>query len=150
MSQELTRASDGRTSPLPTAPGGDRSVADSARFAAIDPADPKDQALVRQALKRWPKRWRGLDDKKKDAFVEGLVEAHDTARALMNGAIDPKDQLDAASLVLSAVKTAAALEAQNQADEHLEDKNARLDAGALTERVETPVKFIKGIDGDAL
>jgi hypothetical protein len=42
------------------------------------------------------------------------------------------------------------IEAQNQADEHLEDKNARLDAGAVTDRVETPIKFIKGIDGDAL
>ncbi len=31
-----------------------------------------------------------------------------------------------------------------------EDKNARLDAGAVTDRVETPIKFIKGIDGDAL
>jgi len=82
--------------------------------------------------------------------VEGLEEAHDTARAIMKGAIDAKDQLDAAGLVLSAVKTAAIIEAQNQADEHLEDKNARLDAGALTDRVETPIKFIKGVDGDAL
>lgn len=145
-----TRATDGRTSPPPTASGGDRSVSSGDRFAAIDPANPKDQALIRQAVKRWPKRWRGLDDAKKDSFVAGLVEAHDTARDLMRNAIDPKDQLDAANLVLSAVKTAAVIEGQNQADEHLEDKNARLDAGAVTERVETPVKFIRGVDGDAL
>jgi hypothetical protein len=128
---------------LPSASGG-------AQFNAIDPADPKDQALVRQAVKRWPKRWRGLDDAKKDKFVAGLEEAHDTAREIMRGAVDPKDQLDAAGLVLSAVKTAAIIEGQNQADEHLEEKNARLDAGQATERVDTPIKFIKGIDGDAL
>jgi len=141
MNNDTRHTEDGAH--LPSASGGDR-------FNAIDPADPKDQALVRQAVKRWPKRWRGLDDAKKDKFVEGLEEAHDTARAIMKGAIDAKDQLDAAGLVLSAVKTAAIIEAQNQADEHLEDKNARLDAGALTDRVETPIKFIKGVDGDAL
>ena len=101
-------------------------------------------------MKRWPKRWRGLDDAKKEKFVEGLEEAHDTAREIMRGSVDSKDRLDAAELVLSAIKTAAMIEAQNQADEHLEDKNARLDAGAVTDRVETPIKFIKGIDGDAL
>ena len=141
MSNNERHSDDGAH--LPSAQGG-------AKFNAIDPTDPKDQALVRQAVKRWPKRWRGLDDAKKDKFVEGLEEAHDTARAIMKGAIDAKDQLNAAGLVLSAVKTAAIIEAQNQADEHLEDKNARLDAGALTDRVETPIKFIKGVDGDAL
>ncbi len=141
MNNDTRHTEDGAH--LPSASGGDR-------FNAIDPTDPKDQALVRQAVKRWPKRWRGLDDAKKDKFVEGLEEAHDTARAIMKGAIDAKDQLNAAGLVLSAVKTAAIIEAQNQADEHLEDKNARLDAGALTDRVETPIKFIKGVDGDAL
>jgi hypothetical protein len=144
MSNEITRARDADDgASRPTAAGGDR-------FTSIDPADPKDQALIRQAVKRWPKRWRGLDEAKKDSFVAGLAEAHDTAREIMRGAVDPKDQLDAANLVLSAVKTAAIIEGQNQADEHLEEKNARLDAGQVTDRVETPVKFIRGVDGDAL
>ena len=141
MSNNERHSDDGAH--LPSALGG-------AKFNALDPNDPKDQALVRSAMKRWPKRWRGLDDAKKEKFVEGLEEAHDTAREIMRGSVDSKDRLDAAGLVLSAIKTAAMIEAQNQADEHLEDKNARLDAGAVTDRVETPIKFIKGIDGDAL
>lgn len=145
-----TRATDGRTSPPPTASGGDRFVTGGDRFVALDPLDPKDQALVRQAMKRWPKRWRGLDDAKKDKFIAGLEEAHDTAREVMRSSVEVRDQLSAAGLVLSAVKTAAMIEAQHQADEHLDDKNARLDAGAVTDRVETPIKFIRGVDGDAL
>jgi hypothetical protein len=141
MSNSERHSEDGAH--LPSAQGG-------AKFNALDPADPKDQALVRSAMKRWPKRWRGLDDAKKDKFVQGLEEAHDTAREIMHGSVDNKDRLDAAGLVLSAIKTAAMIEAQNQSDEHLQDKNDRLDAGAVTDRVETPIKFIKGIDGDAL
>jgi hypothetical protein len=141
MSNSERHSEDGAH--LPSAQGG-------AKFNALDPADPKDQALVRSAMKRWPKRWRGLDDAKKDKFVQGLEEAHDTAQEIMHGSVDNKDRLDAAGLVLSAIKTAAMIEAQNQSDEHLQDKNDRLDAGAVTDRVETPIKFIKGIDGDAL
>jgi hypothetical protein len=141
MSNSARHSEDGAH--LPSAQGG-------AKFNALDPADPKDQALVRSAMKRWPKRWRGLDDAKKEKFVQGLEEAHDTAREIMHGSVDNKDRLDAAGLVLSAIKTAAMIEAQNQSDEHLQDKNDRLDAGAVTDRVETPIKFIKGIDGDAL
>ena len=121
-----------------------------AGFAAIDPADPKDQAMVRKAAKRWPKRWSGIDDAKKTRFVEGLAAAHDKAMSTMQDSHDPELAMQAASLVLSAVKTAAVLEGQNQADDHMEEKNARIDEGKATERVEMPVKFIRGTEGEGV
>lgn len=126
------------------------SASGGAGFTAIDANDPKDHALVRQVVKRWPKRWRGIDDAKKTKFVEGLAAAHDKAMSTMQDSHDPELAMQAASLVLSAVKTAAVLEGQNQADDHMEEKNARIDEGKATERVEMPVKFIRGTEGEGV
>lgn len=125
-------------------------VRGGAEFASIDPADPKDQAMVRKAAGRWPKRWRGIDAEKKDRFVHGLVAAHDKALETMTAASDPELAMQATALVLSAIKTAAVLEGQNQSDDHVQDKNDRLDSGKPTERLETPVRFIVGTDGSGV
>ena len=138
----------GQTSEINRPPGG--IVAGGAGFASIDPMDPKDQAMVRKAVGRWPKRWRGIDAAKKDRFVEGLMSAHDKALSTMNETQNPELAMQATNLVLSAIRTAAVLEGQNQADDHLEDKNERLDSGKITERIETPVRFIKGTDGSGV
>lgn len=138
----------GQSAEIKNAPGA--IVRGGAEFASIDPADPKDQAMVRKAAGRWPKRWRGIDAEKKERFVHGLVAAHDKALETMTAAADPELAMQATALVLSAIKTAAVLEGQNQADDHLQDKNDRLDSGKATERVDTPVRFIVGTDGSGV
>lgn len=51
---------------------------------------------------------------------------------------------------VSAAKVLAALEAQNQTDDHAEDKNQRLDSGKNTEQVGHAVKYIAGVDPGVL
>jgi len=88
--------------------------------------------MLNEALRRWPKRWRGLDDDTKTEFVVGLKEANQTARAHLQ---DPDRGLDAAKAVAQIVGVATKIEAQIQADDHVEDKNRRLDEGKPTERL---------------
>lgn len=85
--------------------------------SGLDLTNPRDQGLARQAMKNWPKRWRGLTPEFKDRCAKQLQIAIDEADALaMTG---PEGVSDAAKIRLSAVKTAAMMEAQNQSDEHL-------------------------------
>ncbi len=102
--------------------------------SALDMSSEDDRAMVREAMKRWPKRWRGLSDDRKEGFISGLTEAGAVARQHLNSD-DPGVALDAAKAVSSIVKTAVQMEAQIQADDHLQDKNARLDDGKATERI---------------
>lgn len=91
--------------PIPSGGGG------------IDLTDPKDQALARQAMKNWPKRWRGLTAEFKERCTKQLQIAIDEADSLaMTG---PEGVADAAKIRLSAVKTAVMMEGQNQSDDHL-------------------------------
>ena len=69
MSNNERHSDDGAH--LPSAQGG-------AKFNALDPNDPKDQALVRSAMKRWPKRWRGLDDAKRVIKAERVASVCST------------------------------------------------------------------------
>jgi hypothetical protein len=48
---------------------------------------------------------------------------------------DPDVALDAAKTIGSIVRTAVAMEGQNQADEHMEAKEERLDSGKVTENI---------------
>jgi hypothetical protein len=48
---------------------------------------------------------------------------------------DPDVALDAAKTIGSIVRTAVAMEGQNQADEHMEAKEDRLDSGKVTENI---------------
>ena len=110
----------------PGAPGG--------ASRALDGTNPKDQALVREAIKRWPKRWAGVDVDLKADFIEGMKEAHKKAREILK-APDPELALKAVQAIGSILKTAVAMEGQVQADDHLADKNERLDGGKSTENV---------------
>lgn len=93
---------------------------------AIDVTTLKDQGLVRRAMKEWPRRWRGLSDSFKERCVRDLEWAAEQARMA-------SDPLEGAKVLASVTKTVVAMEAQQQADDHLADKNARLDAGKPTE-----------------
>src|SRR3990167_7624346 len=83
----------------------------------LDPENnPPGAGLIAWAVKRWPKRWRGLDDEKKDAIVGSL----DRARAKGDGLLESDDAETAVAgggLVVSASRALIKIEAQNQADE---------------------------------
>jgi len=87
---------------------------------ALDMANEKDRALVRQASRKRP-RWNVPESKRQDLKVK-LDRAMDLAEGEGNY-----------EAVFSGVKTYLGMAAQDQADDHLDDKNDRLDSGKLTE-----------------
>ena len=122
------------------------------RAPALDMTTEKDRGMVRMAANRWPKRWRGLTPEFKDRLCEDLLLAANIARRVGESTVDDEVALKAANALASVVKTGYSMEAQIQADEHLQDKNERLDAGKLTESVgaQTPIKYIEGLDSSKL
>ena len=104
------------------------------RKLTLDLTDEKDRGMVREAMKRWPRRWRGLTEAVKEEMAASLRAANSVAIQLAQSP-DPSVALDAAKTITSVVRTAVAMEGQNQADDHLEAKNERLDAGKATENV---------------
>jgi len=127
-------------------PGG----ASTTPSGGLDLTDPKDQALARQAMQRWPKRWRGISSERKEKWVAQLVQAGDAASDLVENSPTPEIQLSAIAAMTSVVRTAAAIEGQNQADDHAQEKAERLDAGKPTENINHGVKFIRGVDGEGI
>jgi len=99
---------------------------------ASDPHRVKgDLVMLRRALKnRWP-----VKSEHQGRIVERLMDLIEDA--------DPK-------IAASAVRTGVAMVDANIRIDQEEDKADRLDAGKATERVEMPVKVLRGIDGDAL
>ena len=96
-----------------------------------------DRAAVRRVANQAGKRWNVTDEFKTE-LLNALRAA--TAIAIQNGAV--RDMTDC-------VKTAAVLEAQNQSDQHLEDKNARLDEGKSTENNKLEVVYVNRIPPNA-
>lgn len=86
------------------------------RETTIDASDPKDRGLIREAIKRWPKRWRGLSPELKDK-IAGQLE---TACAKLNEINDPSEWIKAARCIQA---TAIDMEGQVQKDEHIEHEN---------------------------
>jgi hypothetical protein len=87
---------------------------------SIDINDRKDRALIRTAVsRRWPV---------KQELREKVVDALDRAMTVA------QEQGDVGAIV-DVSKTLVVIEGQNQTDDHLADKNDRLDQGKLTERV---------------
>jgi uncharacterized protein (DUF2461 family) len=90
----------------------------------------EDQAAIRNAIRKWPKRFEAINEERKRKWIEGLDEASRIAWAL--GVTDPKA---AADIHVSVAKTGVSMEKLNQEDEHLKDKNDRLDEGKATEMI---------------
>jgi len=88
----------------------------------LDLSTRKDRGLLRKCIER---RWPGLDSELRGKAVQCLKAAMELATS----AGDHRAMLDS-------VKTMQALESQHQADEHLEDKNSRLDSGLPTEGIQ--------------
>jgi hypothetical protein len=82
---------------------------------ALDMTNDKDRAMVRDALREYPKRWAGVTPEVKQQILEDLGWARDQARACPATLTDP---LAGAKVVVSVAKTFAMIEGQNQADEH--------------------------------
>lgn len=79
----------------------------------IDLRTEKDRGLIRQAVKSWPKRWRGMTPEFKDKCIQQLSEAL--------AEVDLIEDVDKRVMArTSIVKTAAVIEGQNQKDEHIE------------------------------
>lgn len=100
---------------------------DEVVFSSFDFSRLADLKLLRDSIKKSrkvdpSKRWGGLDENAKDEAVLAVRVAMGWGLQNQNG-----------KLVESCVRTMAMLEGQNQTDDHLADKNARLDAGKATE-----------------
>ena len=102
---------------------------------SLDMSNRYDRAAVRRVANQAGKRWAVTDEFKAE-LIQALRAA--TAIAMANGV--SRDINDC-------VKTAAVLEGQNQADQHLDEKNARLDEGKPTESVATQYRVV--FDGEA-
>jgi hypothetical protein len=111
---------------------------------AIDLTTEADRAMTRRLMARYPSRWRGITPEVKDKMVSGLVQAADVARDAMNAGGEAA--IDGANVMLSAVRTTVAIEAQIQADDHLADKHARIDAGLSTEVTEHKLYSVEATD----
>lgn len=101
---------------------------------SINPAEnPKDVKMIHAAIKRWPKRWRGLSDDFKDTIVEGLAAAQAACRIALASADNPDAAVKASSAIANIARTAVMIEGQTQVDDWNQDKNDRLDSGKATE-----------------
>ena len=118
-------------------------LAETTTVGALDMARTEDRRTLVKAISDGPAthrpRWGGITHDLKDQFVSALKVA-------MRLALEKGDH----RAVNGCVETAARLDALNMADEQYHDKNSRLDSGKLTERVEAPIKFIKGVDESKL
>ena len=117
---------------MDTTPNTPAKSVEGTPTSSLDPSDEKARGLVRKAIAQ---RWPGLDEKARGEFVEGLKVANEAMQKGVKAANSVADAAAAARALASIVKTAAAMEQQQQADDHLADKNDRLDTGKLTDRV---------------
>lgn len=99
---------------------------------ALDMSNERDRGMVREATKKWPRRWAGVDDELKGLLTEGLKSAAMVAGECMSTRVDP---LEAAKVMASVAKTVVAMEAQCQADEHRAEDQARIDGGKATQAI---------------
>lgn len=114
------------------------TIADTV-VGSLDMASDKDRGVLRRCLddgsaKSKRPRWPSIDDETKSRYVKALNIA-------LSISLRKEDQRG----INGCVKTLAMLEGQNQADEHLDEKYARLDSGKATETV-NQLHYIKGID----
>lgn len=86
-----------------------------------------DAGMVHNYITRHPKRWAGLSEEVKAIFLRGMVRVAGIADSMMDS---PETTEPGVAAMLSAAKVAVLMEGQNQADEHLDAKHAREDAGA--------------------
>lgn len=90
-----------------------------------------DLVMIRRAIRlKWP-----VKPEHQEMLVDRMME--------LVAETDPK-------VAVSALRAGVAMVDANIRVDMEEDKCDRLDAGAITERVETPIKFIRGTDGSGV
>ena len=108
------------------------------KVGPLDLTDPKDLALLRKLATDGPgkkkKRWEGITDEFKANAVQAL-------RAALGMAVEKRNPRD----ITRCVEVVARIEGQNQIDEHLDRKEARLDDGKPTENQSVQVEFVNRI-----
>lgn len=97
--------------------------AGGARIGSIDLATEADRGLIRRLATRNPRRWRMKD------------EFRDKCEVALDWALARAQELDEVDSTISCIKTAAMLEAQNQADEHHAEKMRLVAAEEGTRRI---------------
>lgn len=94
----------------------------------IDASNGHDLAIVRRALReRWP---------------IPVEKRRDIAERVAKVAAESNDERS----IVAAARVLAQMDGLNQADEHLENKNERLDGGKATERVEGVEFVVPGLN----
>ena len=103
-----------------------------------------DTRMVGRALRNgWP-----IKPEHKALLVETMVGIAKTETVLVATEDGPVAVSNARNQI-NATRNLIAMEAQNQADDHLQDKNDRLDRGKSTENVNHAV-IVKGVDPEEL
>lgn len=82
--------------------------------------NPRDAGMVNEAIRRWPKRWRGQTPEMKEAIVADLDAGRRKARELMDEAAEPETALSAIGALNACARSQIAIEAQEQSDDHAE------------------------------
>lgn len=94
---------------------------------ALDASNPKDQALIRNAARQWPKRFASITEDRKARWVAGLDKASNVGENMAESD-DPDTAERGALLLISTAKTGALFESLNQRDEHHAEDTARENA----------------------
>lgn len=98
---------------------------------SLDPSNPRDAAMVNEAARAWPRRFRALTDRVKDEIVVGLRRANRVAvRQMKNG--DANQQIRAASVAATVGAAVTRIEAIHQRDDHPSGGNTINVQGGVT------------------
>jgi hypothetical protein len=111
---------------------------------SIDLTQEADRAMVRRLFAKHRNIWPGIDDGVKAVMVAGLCESASVARGAM--AAGGEAALAGANIMTSTARTVVAMVAQVQADLHLAEKHARIDAGLSTEVTEHKLYSVEATD----
>ncbi len=108
------RVDNPATSQSPSAP-----VVQGGAPSTLDMSIAKDRAILRDAMRQWPKRFRAITPEKRDNWVNDLEDVRATAKNIAdNGTLPAELRLKAADSVRACVLTSGMLDSMQQKDEH--------------------------------
>lgn len=114
-----------------------------------DPSNPRDLETIRSAMKRYPRRFRTMDESAQAEVVEMARLSAKCARDAAAAAVEPGEVIDAGRLAALSATVGAGLVKIQQADEHHEDDLAVAKANAMSNAANAgliPNKTYLGLD----